>query len=169
MFVLCLIPYNSFSQEKRLSRQERKEKLVDDLKSNYSFLGKLLEMRKFLFEVDYAYGTGWGKNVDPTIFFVKVDSTRAIIQPSGIGQYYGVSAGDNAKGTIKSWNLSRDNEALSYKLEFIVVTKIQDYEISMNITAENSVRATIKGPKSGIRFYLGNIQGLNNPGNSTSP
>ena len=166
---LCLISYNAYSQEKRLTRQERMEKMIADLNANYRQLGKLLEMRKFVFEMDYAYGTGWGKNVDPTVFFIKVDSSFVIIQPSGISEYYVVGAGDHAKGSVKNWNLIKDVDALSYKLEFIAVTKIQDYHISMNISAENSVRATITGPKSGIRFYLGNIQIINYPGIPPTP
>ena len=159
-----MVSYKTYSQEKRFTRQERKEKMNADLDANFRHIGKLLEIRRFMFEVDYAYGTGWGKNVDPTVFFIKVDSSSVIIQPSGISQYYAVGAGDHSKGSVKDWNLIKDVDALSYKLEFIAVTKIQDYHISMNISAENSVRATISGPKSGIRFYMGNIQILNNPG-----
>jgi hypothetical protein len=162
---LSMISYNGYSQKSRLTRQEQKEKMNADLITNFKVLDTLLEMKRFVFEANYTYGSYGERNVKSWTNFIKVDSCKVVIQPTSVPfslNYIGIKDISNAEGSIQDWKLIKDEKALRYKLSFSTSSIIENFDITMRITAENLVTATITGSLTGTRTYLGNIQTIYN-------
>jgi hypothetical protein len=92
-----------------------------------------------------------------------VDGSNGILQTgtnSGLG-YNGVG-GVTAEGTTGSWEINKDIKKLYYSVQFSIITNIGQYDIFMNVMADDHARATISGLGPGKLTWEGHLETVNN-------
>ncbi|MDP4224343.1 MAG: DUF4251 domain-containing protein [Bacteroidota bacterium] len=155
---------SGYSQERKMTRQERNEARQSVMTANFNILDSLLTQKKFVLEADYLsdqYGNI--TQVPSNTNFIRVNSTDGVLQTgwySGIG--YNGLGGVTTEGSIQSWKLFRDSKKLSYNLQFSLNTTLGIYDVSMNVNADNNVYATISGLWPGKLIYKGHLATLEN-------
>jgi hypothetical protein len=161
---LCLISLNSYSQDIQLDRNEKKEIRKAQMQANFQILDSLLQRKSFVIEADVLENKyGDRIHVSPVLNFIRVDSTNAVLQTgSNTGFAYNGVGGVTAEGRINRWQVVKNFKSLSYYLRFTVETSIGVYDVSMTLTADNNVRATITGITPGMLVYDGHLEALNN-------
>lgn len=160
------ISLNSFSQERKLSRNEIKEARRAELKANFTILDSLLNSKTFVLKADYLQNSyGDRIMVLPTLNFVKVNKTGGILQTgSDYGIGYNNVGGVTAEGSIGNWKIYKDPKRLSYRLQFSLLTQIGNYDISLFVTADNYATATISGLTPGRLTWEGHLETIGNSG-----
>lgn len=159
-----MIPFNSNSQEIRLTRQEQKEARAAERLANFQFLDTLLEGKSFVLEADFLenqYGNRYP--VSSVLNFVRVEPSNVVLQigsNSSLG-YNGVG-GITAQGSLERMKIYKNFKKLSYSLQFTVSTNIGAYDISMTVNSDNSARAIISGYTRDKLIYDGKLVSLNN-------
>jgi hypothetical protein len=161
LFWICL---NGNSQETKLSRQERKEVRKAQLAANFNVLDSLLNSKSFVLEADFLQDS-YGNRIPvvSNLNFIKVDGSNGILQTgtnSGLG-YNGVG-GVTAEGTTGSWEINKDIKKLYYSVQFSIITNIGQYDIFMNVMADDHARATISGLGPGKLTWEGHLETVNN-------
>jgi hypothetical protein len=157
---LFLIPFKGISQDIKLTRQEQKEAKRAELVANFQFLDTLIEDRSFVLVADFLQNKyGDRIHVGPFLNFIRVDSTKAVLQTgseTGLG-YNGVG-GVTAEGRADHWKIVKNLKSLSYFIQFNIATNIGVYNVSITLNADNYARATITGITPGILSYEGHIE-----------
>lgn len=154
----------SYSQDIKLTRQERKEVKKAQLMANYYALDSLLNERAFVLEADYLQNR-YGERilVSSNLNFIKVTGSNGILQTgsySGFG-YNGVG-GVTAEGSIGNWKIYKNPKKLSYTVQFSIQSNIGHYDIIMNVNANTSASATISGLGPGNLTWEGHLVMLRN-------
>jgi hypothetical protein len=157
---LCLISFNSNAQDIKLTRQEQKEARRSVMVANYQVLDSLLASKNFVLKADFLEDK-YGERivVVPVLNFIRVDSLNAVLQ-TGFGTSLGYNGvgGVTAEGRINNWEIVRNNKNLSFYLQFNILTSIGYYDVSMMISADNFVQATITGLTRGMLIYDGHLE-----------
>ncbi len=165
-FGLFWISLNGFSQEVKLTRQERKEARKAELFANFHILDSLFESKSFVLEADYLENKyGDQIPVSSMVNFIMVNSTNGVLQTgntSSIG--YNGLGGVTAEGSIGTWKLNRDYKNLNFTLRFSILTDIGSYDVLMTVNAGNYARATITGIWPGKLIYSGHLNRLDGSG-----
>lgn len=164
MIGLFLLTANGYSQDIKLSREEKKEARKAMLAENYRILDSLLTDRRFVLEADFLQNQiGDRVPVASRINFIKINGDRGILQTGNdlrVG-YNGVG-GVTAEGIVGSYKISRDKKSLSYKVSFNLQTKLGTYNVFMTVTSENRATATISGARSGKLTWDGHLLTIDN-------
>lgn len=140
-----------------INRQETKnDTTVSDEFSNTS---QMIKNRQFVLEADYlSNARGYRIIVPSTLNFIRVDSTRAVIQVgsnNGIG-YNGVG-GITAEGQISNWKVYKNDKKKNFTVSMTVMTPIGIYDIVMYVGADGNSSATISGMHPGKLIYDGQL------------
>jgi hypothetical protein len=164
IFGLIWICQNGNAQDRKLTRQERKEVRKAQMDANFYILDSLLNAKSFVLEADFLQNQ-YGDRIPvvSNLNFIKLDGTSAILQTgnnTGIG-YNGVG-GVTAEGNIASWELSKDPKKLTYWLRFSLLTQIGQYDIFMTVNSDNHATATISGLGPGKLTWDGHLATVNN-------
>lgn len=162
--VLFLISLNASSQDKRLSKEEKKELEKIRLEKNFVTIDSLLRARSFVLEADYLLNK-YGEMIPviSTVNFIMVNRENGVLQtgsPLALG-YNGVG-GLTAEGTIRTWEVRRDTKKLNYTIRFSLTTNLGHYDVYMTISADNSASATITGSTSGKLTWSGQLTAIRN-------
>jgi hypothetical protein len=154
------ISITSFSQEIKMSRQEKKEARKAEQEANYEALNRILNTRNFVLEADYLENRfGDRISVTSTINFISVDSTKGVLQTgSNTRTDYNGVGGVTAEGTLSSWKVERDYKNLSYSVRFSLLTNLGIYDISMTVGSDFRASAVITGLTSGKIIYKGRLK-----------
>ena len=159
---LLLISAPGYSQDKKLSRQERKELRQAEMTANFNFLNDLVQSRRFVIEADYLENKYGDKvPVSPMINFIMVNSSDGVLQTGSnfrIG-YNGVG-GVTAEGTIGDFEFEKNFKNLSYTVKFDILTNLGAYDIIMTVYSDFRARATISGVTSSKLTYSGRFEPL---------
>jgi hypothetical protein len=164
--MLILISIMGNSQDTKLTKQEQKEAKRDKQYFNFQVLDTLLRNRSFVLEADFLENQyGNRKPVMSNINFIMVDSLRAVLQ-TGSNSNFGLNGvgGTTAEGNISGLKVTKNEKNLSFFLRFTVNSNIGIYDVTMNISCNNTARATITGLTRGKLVYDGRIQTLYNSG-----
>lgn len=160
------ISLNSYSQDTKLSRQEQKEVKKAQMTANFYVLDSLLNSRRFVLEAEFLQNSyGERINVVSTLNFIKLDQSRGILQT---GSNYSNSMGYNgvggvtAEGNIGTWRIYKDAKKLTFRLQFNILTNIGNYDIFMNVAADNRATATISGLGPGKLTWEGHLSTIDN-------
>jgi len=161
---LCGLTSYSFSQDAKLTRQERKDIKNAQLMANYYALDSVLNARAFVLEADYLQNR-YGEKilVSSNLNFIKVVESNGVLQTgsySGFG-YNGVG-GVTAEGKIQSWKIYKNPKKLSYTVHFSIQSSIGHYDILMNVSANTRASATITGLGPGNLTWEGHLVTLYN-------
>jgi len=148
---ILLLTLNGYSQDAKEMRKERKEERKAALLSNFSALDTVLNAKRFVLEADFLINTyGERVHVPSTINFIRVDSTKAVLQTgSNVRFGYNGVGGVTAEGSIGGWKLDKNFKNLSYTLRFNVTTQIGSYDVLMTVSSDNRCLATITGLSAG--------------------
>ncbi len=159
-----LISLNGFSQDIKLSRQDKKEARKAMLAENYKIIDSLLTHRRFVLEADFLQNEiGERVPVASRINFIKIDGDHGVLQTGNdlrVG-YNGIG-GVTAEGNVGSWKISRDKKSLTHKVSFNLQTKLGTYTVFMIVGSENRATATISGSKSGKLTWDGYLLTVDN-------
>jgi hypothetical protein len=159
-----LVSFNSYSQDDKLTREEKKAAQKDQEYYNYQVLDTMIRNKSFVLEADFLEnGYGVRRPVMSSINFIMVDSLKAVLQTGNDSRmgYNGVG-GITAEGTISNLKVTKNQKSLSYFLRFTVSTPIGFYDVAMNIYSFDHARAEITGLTAGKLIYDGRIQTLYN-------
>lgn len=161
---LVSVSLNSYSQERKLSRQEKKEVRKAQMTANYYILDSLLNARTFVLEADFLQNR-YGDRiiVTPNLNFIKLDKSTGVLQTgtnTSIG-FNGVG-GVTAEGSIGRWKIYKDEKRLSYRLQFSLLTNLGTYDVSMVVGADARARATITGLGPGKLTWEGFLVTIEN-------
>jgi hypothetical protein len=155
-----LITLNSVSQEAKLTSQEQKDAKRAVMYVNNQIMDSLLTSHSFVLKADFLENQ-YGERIIvlPLLNFIRVDSTRAVLQTGSVSNlgYNGVG-GVTAEGNINDWKLIRDSKNLSFQLQFSILTSTGYYDVIMRIGADNYVQATISGITRGNMTYDGHLE-----------
>ena len=140
-----------------INRQE----INNDTTVNNEFLNtsQMIENRQFVLEADYL-SNAWGYRVivPSTLNFIRVDSTKAVIQVgsnNGIG-YNGVG-GITTEGQISNWKVYKNDKRKNFTVSMTVMTPIGIYDVVMFVGADGNSTATISGLQPGKLIYDGQL------------
>jgi hypothetical protein len=152
------------SQDTKLTRQEQKDARRDKQYFNFQVLDTLLKNRSFVLEADFLENQYGNRTpVVSNINFILVDSLKAVLQ-TGSNYNFGFNGvgGTTAEGSISGLKVTKNEKNLSFFLQFTVNSNIGIYDVTMNISCNNTARATISGLKRGKLIYDGRIQTIYN-------
>lgn len=161
--MLLLISFSGYSQnERKLTRQEKKDMRNAVMNSNFIALDTLLRMRNFVIEADYLENQYGDKvPVSPTINFIMVKGDEGVIQTgSNFRMGYNGVGGITAEGNIGKIEVERNQKNLSYSVKFNILTNIGAYDIFLNVFSDFQARASISGSTSGKLIYTGRLEPL---------
>lgn len=161
-----LISVIGYSQDNKLTRQEQKAAKRDKQYFNFQVLDTLLKNRSFVLEADFLGNQyGYRRPVPSNINFIMVDSLRAVLQ-TGSNSIYGYNGvgGTTAEGNISGLKIVKNEKNLSFSVRFTVNSNIGIYDVSMNVSSDNTAQATISGLSRGKLVYDGRIQTIYNSG-----
>ena len=162
--IFLLLANVGLSQEYKPSKQEKKEQRKAALAANFYSQDTLLVVRKYVLQADYLQNKiGDMVSVSSTLNFIKVDGEKAILQTGSdfVAGYNGVG-GVTAEGSVSNYEIHRNMKALSHRVTFIIMTNIGTFNIEMNILADNTASATIRGNTSGMLTWRGNLAAIYN-------
>jgi hypothetical protein len=162
--VFLLVAFKSYSQDDKLTRQEKKAAQKEQQYINYQVLDSMIKNKSFVLEADFLEnGFGGRRPVMSNINFIMVDSLKAVLQTGNDNRmgYNGVG-GVTAEGQISNMKVTKNQKSLSFFLRFTVSTQVGFYDVAMNIYSTNFARAEITGLTAGKLIYDGRIQTLYN-------
>ena len=164
MVVFLLISLVGLSQEYQPTRQERKELKRAAYLSNFYSQDTLIVLRKYVLEANYLQNKiGDLLPVSSTINFIKVDGEKAVLQT---GTDFGAGSngvgGATAEGNISNYSVHRNMKSLSHHISFTIMSSIGTYNIDMNVLADNTATATIRGNTSAMLTWRGNLAAIYN-------
>lgn len=163
---LCLISKNSFSQEVKLSSQEQRAAMEAERYANYQIIDSLVTGQNFVLKADFLKNQYSDRViVTPTLNFIRVDSSVAVLQTGAISSLgYNSVGGVTAEGKITSWKLVSNSKNFSLFLQFSVLTNIGSYDVSLNVDSNNNADARISGLYGGTLIYEGHLETIPNSG-----
>jgi hypothetical protein len=163
-FGFSLTTAKSYSQETKLTRQDKKEARRAELYANFQSLDTLLGNKTFIIEANYLQNAYGGPiPVSSMLNFIKVDQPRVVLQTGNNGrQGYNGVGGVTAEGNLQNWKITKDLKHLNYRISFSVMTDIGTYDIFILIGADNTANATITGMTRGRLTYQGNVVAIYN-------
>lgn len=162
--VFLLISFKSYSQDDKLTREEKKSAKKEQAYFNFQVMDSMIMNKSFVLEADFLEnGYGGRRPVMSNINFIMVDSLKAVLQTGNDSRmgYNGVG-GITAEGRISNMKITKNEKSLSFFLRFTVTTQIGFYDVAMNIYSSNFARAEITGLTAGKLIYDGRIQTLYN-------
>ncbi|HNR42986.1 MAG TPA: DUF4251 domain-containing protein [Bacteroidales bacterium] len=162
--VFFILPISLWSQEIKLSRQDKKEARKAMLAENYRILDSLITGRKFVLEADFLQNQmGDRIAVASRINFIKINGESGILQTGNDFRtgYNGVG-GVTAEGIVSSWKVTRDKRSLTHKVSFNIQTKLGTYNVFLTVNPENRATAEISGSRSGRLTWDGHLLTIDN-------
>lgn len=164
IFGLIWICQNGNAQDRKLTRQERKEVRKAQMTANFYVLDSLLNSKSFVLEADYLQNK-YGDRIPvvSNLNFIKVDGSYGILQTGSIaGLGYNGVGGVTAEGSLGSWEINKDPKKLSYNLRFSLFTNLGQYDIFMTVRSDNQATATISGLGPGKLTWEGHLETIKN-------
>ena len=158
------ISVNSFSQDKKESRMERRELRKAVRMTNFNIIDSLIKAKSFVIEADFLQNK-WGQriNVSSNINFIRVDHNKCVIQTGSNGQFGSNGVGGaTAEGDMGTWKVIKNSKNLSYNVHFSVITNIGSYDVTLDLYSDARATATITGLTPGSLTWEGHIVTVNN-------
>lgn len=160
------ITLTSYSQDVKLTRQERKAVKETAQQAGFYYLDSLLQSKQFVL-MAYVLQNQYGDrvHVTPLLNFIRVNMDNIVLQ-TGVNPdrgYNGVG-GVTAEGTMGNYSITRNLKSKSCFLQFTVLSNIGSYDVSIRVSADNQARAEITGLSYGRLIYVGRVQSIHNSG-----
>ena len=164
IFGFFWISTNSYSQDIKLTRQERKEVRKAQMAANFNILDSLLNTKSFVLEADFLRNTyGYRIPVIPSLNFIKVNDQSGILQTgSAVSMGYNGVGGVTAVGSIGNWKINKNVKQLSYTIQFSILTQIGHYDVLLMVSSDNHATATISGLLPGKLTWEGHLETIYN-------
>lgn len=158
------ISLNSYTQDVKLTRQERKAAKEAIREAQFIYLDTLLRSRSFVLQADFLQNQyGDRIQVTPLLNFIQVNASDIVMQTgTSIDRGFNGVGGVTAQGTMGSYKIVKNSKKSSYQLRFTVHSNIGSYDVSMTVTANQKARAEITGLSRGRIIYDGRVVALKN-------
>lgn len=155
---------NTYSQNVKLDRHERKEVRKAQQAANFYVLDSLLNARSFVLVADYLKNQyGDMMPVPSMINFIRINGPTGVIQTgSNFAKGYNGVGGVTAEGTIGNWEVFRDAKRLSHRVRFSIISNIGHYDVSMVVSSGNRASATVTGMWRGRLTWDGHLETVGN-------
>ena len=162
--VLLSITLFTDAQDKKLSRQERKEVEKTQLEMNFHILDSLLSAKSFVLEADYLQDRyGMRIPVSQNLNFIKLNVTNGVLQTGNIyAMGYNGVGGVTAEGRLGYWKITKDFKRMSYFVRFGISTNLGHYDVTLDVNASNYALATISGTGPGKLTWVGHLVTVDN-------
>ncbi len=153
-----------FSNDQKLTRQEKKEAEKANLILNFRAIDTLLQRKAYVLEAEYLQNRlGDQIPVSRNINFIRVNSDQVILQTgNNVSSGYNGVGGVTAEGTLNNYKVNSDEKKLTHTVYFSTTTQIGTYDIILRIGADARATATITGFTRGSLTYRGNLVALYN-------
>ena len=159
LLIISLISLTCNAQEKKLTREEKRDLRKREAESRFASLDSLIRSGRFVLQADFLQGrSGERINVNSTINFVRVNLGKGTLQVgtvSGMG-YNGVG-GVTAEGDIRSWKEDVNSKNRSITVRFTIESTLGHYDILLIASPDNLSTATVTGLSSGMLSWSGRI------------
>ena len=161
LLILLVFAGIAGAQEK-MTRQEKKAARKVQLEQNFHVIDTLLMAKRFVLEADYLR-TREGELIPVTsgLNFIKINQNHGVLQTganAGLG-YNGVG-GVTAEGNVDDWKIFKNVKNLNFTVQFHVLTNIGNYDVVLNVNADNNASATITGLGPGNLTWQGHLYTL---------
>ena len=159
---LLLISTAGYSQNDKLSKEDKKIAKRDKDYYNFQVVDSMLNNKTFVLEADFLENQ-WGvkKPVSSLLNFIELDSAKAVLQTgSNLGQGSNGVGGATAEGTVSGFKIMKNKKNLSFYLRFTILSQIGIYDVSMTIYSDKDATAEISGLGPGKLTYDGHITNL---------
>jgi len=140
------------SQKRKVERKARADSL-------YQLTGRILADKEFVLEAERIRNNqGVQVTVSTLLNFISVDSNHVVIQ-IGSMQRTGRNGvgGITEEGRITSWKLTSDDKRSNYSVFMTVQTKINVYDINLNVDYSGNADAYLSGLRAGKLIFSGRI------------
>jgi hypothetical protein len=165
MFAVILMNFPlAYSQEVKLTKQEKKALRKMEMDANYHIIDSLLTSGRYVLVADFLRGK-YGDRIPviQTLNFIKVNGTTGILQTgSGSGMGSNSVGGVTAEGSVGPMEISRNPKSLRFDVRFGINTQIGHYDVYMTVSSSNSASATITGLTSGSLTWEGHLETIGN-------
>lgn len=155
---------NSWSQNVKLDRHERKAIKEAQRSANFYVLDSLLNARSFVLVADYLKNQyGDMVPVSSMINFIRITGPTAVIQTgSNFSRGYNGVGGVTAEGSIGNWEVFKDSKRFTHRIRFSIISNIGHYDISMIVSSDNRASATVSGMWRGRLTWDGHLETVGN-------
>jgi hypothetical protein len=154
--------FSGFSQEVKLTKQEKKALRKAESELNFQILDSLLNSKRFVLVADFLQGE-YGDRIPvvQSLNFIKVNVTTGVLQTgSNTGTGSNTVGGVTAEGTLGAMEIIKDKKSLSYSVRFSISTQIGHYDVSMTVSSGNYASATITGLTHGNLTWEGHLESI---------
>ncbi len=150
------------AQDAKQDKQSRKEAKKAQRAADFNSLDSLLNFRAYVLEANYLKGK-YGDIVPVTsnLNFIRVTGYSGVLQ-TGSDTRMGSNnvGGVTAEGSLDNYKIDKDLKNMSFTVTFHLLTNIGNFDILMNVTADNNATATISGNTSGRLTWTGRLVSL---------
>lgn len=155
---------NTYSQNVKLDRLERKAIKEAQRSANFYVLDSLLNARSFVLVADYLKNQyGDMVPVSSMINFIRLTGPTAVIQTgSNFSRGYNGVGGVTAEGRIGNWEIFKDPKKFTHRIRFSIISNIGHYDVSMIVSSDNRASATVSGMWRGRLTWDGHLETVNN-------
>jgi hypothetical protein len=163
MIVLLLTTcMSASSQDAKQTKQSKKEAKRAKAVAEFQVLDSLLSSGRYVLEANYLQNKyGSMVSVSSNLNFVSVDGPKGVLQTgTDLRQGYNGVGGVTAEGSIGAYEIRRDPKRLTVSITFQLLTTLGNFDIFMNIAADNIASATISGSTSGKLTWRGRVVSL---------
>ena len=161
---LFLTVQNTYSQNVKLDRHERKAVKEAQRSANFYVLDSLLNARSFVLVADYLKNQyGDMMPVSSMINFIRITGPTAVIQTgSNFSRGYNGVGGVTAEGNIGNWEVFKDAKRFTHRIRFSIISNIGHYDVSMIVSSDNRASATVTGMWRGRLTWDGHLETAGN-------
>lgn len=155
---------NTYSQNVKLDRQERKEVRKAQMAANFYILDSLFHARNFVLVADYLKNQyGDMAPVSSMLNFIKINGNYGVIQTgSNFSRGYNGVGGVTAEGSVGNWEVFKDPKRFTHRLRFSLITNIGHYDVTMIVSSDNRASATVTGLGRGRLTWDGHLETVGN-------
>lgn len=163
LLAVMLLMSNTFYAQDIKRNKETKAEKASRFEAEYRTTEGMIDSASFVLRADYLSNlSGFRRIVEPTLNFIEVDSSQAIIQTGnnfGIG-YNGVG-GLTLRGKIVSWKVTKNDASKSFMISMGISSSLGYYDVFMNISADGRSTARLSGTTRGDLIFEGLMGPLN--------
>lgn len=171
IFFLFLLNINLFGQEyflnegddeKKISKEEKKEQKRIDKAKQIEWITALVEARRFVLEANsLSNEKGEKVYVHSNLNFIKIDSMEAVVQ---IGSINGLGSnglgGVTLDGKVAQYDVKYNERKNSYGIRVFITALGGPCDVYITINSLGNATATVTGLFPGYLMYQGNIESL---------
>ena len=158
---LVLISNIIYAQDKTGNKVSKADKAAQ-IEMQYLATENLIDSNAFVLTADFLSNRyGYRRIAEPTLNFIKVDSSEIVIQTgNSFGMGYNGIGGLTVSGRITRWDINKDPVRKTFTIRISISSSLGFYDIFMNVNASGKAIATISGMRGQEVIFEGSLNHL---------